>query len=215
MFNAIIFDFDGVLFDSQKWVTKLEHSFFMSKGLPVKEEDLYYTIGTADGEMPYYKIYQRHCNLINTDYGIFKKEMQEYIKSRSNYDFNNIIFPATRKLLAYLSSKDYRVALASSSDSNYISRHLKETKLEEYFEVVLTGDQFKEAKPNPEIYRCCLTKLGLNSNCVCAVEDSTNGIKAAKGADLYTFAIKDNYFGMDQSMADKIILDLADLFDFL
>ncbi len=215
MFKAVIFDFDGVLFDSQKWITKLEHSFFVNEGLPVKEEDLYYAIGTADGDKPYYEIYHSNKDKIKSSYDIFKNKMQKYINDHSNYDFNNIIFPATRKLLIYLSKKGYKVALASSSDNDYIKRHLRETELENYFEVILTGDQFKEAKPNPEIYECCIKKLAIDRKYICVVEDSTNGIKAAKRADLYTFAIKDKYFGLDQSMADIIVEDLTDLFNYL
>ena len=78
-------------------------------------------------------------------------------------------------------------------------------------DVIVSGEMFRESKPNPEIYKFTLKKLGLEARECVAIEDSTYGIQAAKGAGITTFAKKDNRFHYNQSIADVVIDDLSQI----
>ena len=88
---------------------------------------------------------------------------------------------------------------------------LKENELGSYFTVVVSGEEYKESKPDPEIYNDVKRQLGLNSEECLVVEDSTYGIRAAKAAGLEVIAVDDPRFSFDQSEADGWIKKVTDL----
>ena len=81
--------------------------------------------------------------------------------------------------------------------------------------MIVTGDDFKESKPNPEIYLYCQKTLKLKSDECLVVEDSPIGIEAGKRAGLKVVARKDTKLNMDQSLADYYIDDLWGLKDLI
>lgn len=106
-----------------------------------------------------------------------------------------------------------KIGLASSSTKETISKVLDTIELKSYFDVIVSGEDFVESKPNPEIYHDTLKKLGLNQqNCI-VIEDSTVGIQAAKNAGLFVIAKEDKRFNFDQSKADFSIIDFKQLKD--
>jgi len=76
---------------------------------------------------------------------------------------------------------------------------LSQCVLENYFEVILSGEMFDQSKPNPDIYLTAAKKLGFNPEECLVVEDSIYGITAAKLAGMYTVALEESRFGIDQS----------------
>ena len=75
----------------------------------------------------------------------------------------------------------------------------------------MSGKQFRESKPDPEIYLYTLSRLGLPAEDCLVVEDSVYGIQAAKAAGLTVAAVRDQRFSFDQSAADYLIDRTADL----
>ena len=75
----------------------------------------------------------------------------------------------------------------------------------------MSGKQFRESKPDPEIYLYTLSRLGLPKEDCLVVEDSVYGIQAAKAAGLKVVAVRDQRFSFDQSAADRLIDRVADL----
>ena len=84
----------------------------------------------------------------------------------------------------------------------------------EFVDVIVSGEMFQESKPNPEIYNYTLSKLNLKPEECIAIEDSTYGIQAAKGAGITTFAKRDDRFHFEQDMADVVIDDLLQIIRF-
>ena len=82
---------------------------------------------------------------------------------------------------------------------------LEECGIDGYFEVVESGDELHQSKPNPEIYLLTLDKLGLPAEACCAVEDSDPGIEAARRAGIYTIAKREERFGFKQQGADVMV----------
>ena len=113
--------------------------------------------------------------------------------------------------LAGLKERGVRVALASSSPLNNIEEVLGTCGIREYFEFLVSGEQFKRSKPDPDIYLHAIDRLGLPADRCCCVEDSLYGITAGKRAGLTVIAKREERFGFSQDAADKIIDQLPEL----
>ena len=80
----------------------------------------------------------------------------------------------------------------------------------DYFELVVTGDQFRKSKPDPEIYHYTASHLGVKEEECFVLEDSTVGITAAHRAGVTVVALRDDRFDFDRSLADGEIKALGE-----
>ena len=126
-------------------------------------------------------------------------------------DYQALINPGAVDTIRELPRRGVRVALASSSPMDSIEEVLNACGLSDAFEYVVSGEQFKESKPEPDIYLHALDLLGLPANRCCCVEDSVPGITAGKRAGLTVIAKREERFGFSQDAADKIIDQLPEL----
>lgn len=94
-----------------------------------------------------------------------------------------------------------------------VERVLRENEIREYFEVVVSGSQFKRSKPDPEIYQYTASRLGVRTEECLAVEDSTIGITAASRAGMKIAAVIDNRYNFDQSLADYHIARVKEVLE--
>ena len=105
-----------------------------------------------------------------------------------------------------------KIALASSGAWWYINLVLEKFKVADYFDVIVSGDDVKRGKPDPETYLIAVKKLGIRPSQAVVLEDATNGIAAAKAAGCFCIAIKNPYTPkQDLSRADLALDSLADL----
>ncbi len=81
------------------------------------------------------------------------------------------------------------IALASSSDQNWVMRNLSRLNLAEHFHSIRTSNDVEKVKPDPELYQLTLITMGVKPHRAVAFEDSPNGIKAAKAAGIFTVAV--------------------------
>lgn len=103
-------------------------------------------------------------------------------------------------------SKGIKLAVASSSDYKWVHGNLTKHNLVEYFDQIFTADDVVQAKPSPELYIKSLNALQISPHEAIAIEDSPNGISAAKAAALYCVAIPNHVTQkMDLKQADLIL----------
>lgn len=101
------------------------------------------------------------------------------------------VMPGFVDLAKVLQKKGVRVGLASSSRISWIVYALKKFDLDPFFYTITSSEEIKgRGKPAPDIYLLAVSKLGLIPEECVAVEDSANGIKAAKSAGLYTVSLR-------------------------
>lgn len=211
-FAAVIFDMDGVIVDTEKFYLDTLARLFEAEGIEVPFEDLCVTVGAS------YKDFKR--NLVRWfelggEHLAEEEALARYNvwEERNQPDFAAFLNHGVVETIAELKRRGVRVALASSSPMSNILLVLEACGLSDAFELVTSGEQFHESKPNPEIYLHTLENLGLPAGDCCCVEDSVPGITAGKAAGLTVFAKREDRFGFTQEAADRIIDAIPDLLE--
>ncbi|MBE5973508.1 MAG: HAD family phosphatase [Paenibacillaceae bacterium] len=198
MIKAVIFDMDGVIIDSEGVYLEYQLEFAKKKNPDVKLEDLYPMVGATKQEC--WEVVERVVSNGQT-----WEELRKEFRQRDIYseiDYRSIYRLEVTDTLKQLKEAGFRLALASSTHLELVERVLKENGIRDYFEAVVSGEQFKKSKPDPEIYLYTAGQLKLKPEECLAVEDSTIGITAAHRAGLKIAAVIDTRYGFDQSLAD-------------
>ena len=210
-FTAVIFDMDGVLVDTE-WAYKQELvAFSEDMGFGLTDAELNALVGTSS------KVFENSLvewyGRIGCSYDVdtARDAYRAWSNTHVPLDFASLLNPGVRETLDDLHARGVRTALASSSPMRDIEAVLAACKLEGAFETVVSGEQFHESKPNPEIYLHSLDLLGLPADVCCCVEDSVPGITAGKAAGLTVFAKREERFGFSQDAADVVIDQIPDL----
>lgn len=208
-FEAFIFDMDGVLVDSENFYSEMEQINFRQLGLHISHEEHITYQGTATDEM-WKKIKERH----NVPHSV--EELVEMTNALTIPVFRKMDkidpMPGVEYLISLLYRKNIPLAVASSSFPEVIRIILEKTGLEKYFRVVVNSKMAGKSKPAPDIFLLAASKLGVAPERCVVIEDSTNGIIAARSAGMFCIA----YNGpgsehQDQSGADHIIRDYSEL----
>lgn len=198
MIKAVIFDMDGVIIDSEGVYLEYQLEFAKKKNPNVKLEDLYPMVGATKQEC--WEVVERVVSNGQT-----WEQLRTEFRQRDIYseiDYRSIYRLEVTDTLKQLKEAGFRLALASSTHLELVERVLKENGIRHYFEAVVSGEQFKKSKPDPEIYLYTAGQLKLKPEECLAVEDSTIGITAAHRAGLKIAAVIDTRYGFDQSLAD-------------
>ena len=202
---------DGVLVDSEIEYKEEMRAFAAHLGLAVGEDELNAQVGASHQDFMRLVAgwYARSGKPCSQEEGL--AAFRAWAAGNPPFDYATLLNPGVRETLAGLRARGARTALASSSPMNAIETVLSECDLAGAFEVVVSGEQFRQSKPKPEIYLHTLDLLGLPARACCCVEDSVPGIAAGKAAGLTVFAKREERFGFSQDKADYIIDQIPDL----
>ncbi len=187
MIEAIVFDMDGLLFDSERIVQRSWEEAGNQLGLEHMGETIYHTLGmNLAGRNHYFR------NTIAKDFPCeeFAKQARIWfykIVNEEGLPMKN----GARELLEYGKANGYRMAIATSSRREYALKNLKAAKIYDFFDAGVFGDMVQHAKPDPEIYLKACDSIGAApANCI-ALEDAPAGIRAAYAAGMKPIMIPD------------------------
>ena len=185
--KAVVFDMDGVLFDTEIVCMKAWMAVAERRGLSGMEEIFNQVIGlnANDSRQVVFDAYGE-----DFDYPLFREHAGAWF--RDYVGKNGIpVKPGVREILEWLKGSGYKVGLASSTRSESVLSHLKQAEMEDYFSVVVTGDMIEHSKPRPDIYLLACSRLGVEPEQAYAIEDSPNGVRSAHAAGMWTIMVPD------------------------
>lgn len=185
MIQALIFDFDGLIFDSETPDFISWQEAYAAHGVELSRELWSTHIGTIDTFNPYHHLEALLGRPIDRDavWATRKARDNELIAAQT-------ILPGVEGYLAELKELGLKYAIASSSKHSWVDNHLKRLGLFDQFDLIFCSDDVGNVgKPDPAVYKAAIAVLGINPEEGLALEDSPNGVTAAKGAGLWCTAV--------------------------
>ncbi len=209
MIEAIIFDMDGTLVDTEPFHTEIELNQFKQNKIEISGEEHQQYLGVTS-EVMWRQIASKHSISLTTD-ELIKQNHEESLKYFAALD-SIPVMPELVEVLEKLQANNYKLAVASSSTPEIIDLVLTKTNLKKYFPIIVSGNDVAKSKPAPDIFLFTAHKLGAKpTNCV-VIEDSPNGIKAAKAAGMTCVAYNGANVNSEKLQeADSIIQSYAEL----
>ena len=200
--KAVIFDMDGVIIDSEPIHFEVDMQTMREFSVNISKDELNKYVGTTNEYM---------LNDLINKYKIQKsiKEILEYkmeltIRRIKETKINAI--SGIPELLISLKHNNIKTAIGSSSPKELIITVIEKFQLGKYFDCIVSGDEVKEGKPKPDIYLEVSKRIGVNPEECIVIEDSRNGVLAAKNAGMKCFGFRNvNSGNQDLSKADIIV----------
>ncbi|MBM3137336.1 MAG: HAD-IA family hydrolase [Chloroflexi bacterium] len=206
--QGIIFDFDGLICDTESTELHAWEKLYADYGVPFPFEEYQKTIGAVhNDETPLLLLKESLGSQLNINEA--REKLHQYHKEV------NEIEPLRPGVLDYLKEAkllDLKIGLASSSPIPWVGFHLDRLGISHFFECIRTFEDVHQTKPNPQLFLLTLECLNLAPVETIALEDSINGIVAAKSAGLLTVAVPNAVTSrFDFKDADIILSSLEEI----
>ena len=211
--QAVIFDMDGVIFDSERLVIECWQVIAEKHKIPDIVEICMRVQGNNRQETG-----KRFREKYGDDfpYETYKKEVTALFRER--YGEGRLpLKPGVAEILQELKQRGVPLALASSTRSDIVKLELDEAHLLSCFDAVLGGDMAPRSKPEPDIFLAAAAALQVEPKCCYVLEDSFNGIRAAHRAGMHPIMVPDMQQPDDEMrrLAEVIVENLPDAMDYL
>ncbi len=186
-FDAVVFDMDGVIFDSERATMKCWLELAEKYDIKNIEEPYLACTGTTA---------QRTKEIMLEAYGddfpydVYAKEASTMYHEK--YDGGRLPMKSgVHVILDFLKYENKKIALASSTRRQTVVNQLRDAGILEYFDEIVTGDMVTKSKPDPEIFLLACEKIGVKPENAYAIEDSYNGIRSASRGGLKPVMVPD------------------------
>ncbi len=216
MLKAVIFDFDGVITDSEILHLRAFNEVLSQYGIKITTKD-YYKIYLGLTDVECYKLLIREGGL-----KIGEEDIESLIDEKQGI-FEKLVLTegqtieGVRDFLRMLEQNNVPMAICSGSLLSEIELILEEAGLRSLFEVIVSADQIRKGKPDPEGFILTLQRLNQSrqepirpEQCI-VIEDSHWGLEAAKAAGMHTIGVTNSYEAEELRMAEKIVGRLDEL----
>jgi len=183
--KALVFDFDGLILDTEGPVYQSWRELFQSYGSDLTLDDWQICIGSAEGTASFFdNLAEKLGNPLDMEI-----EAPKRLERELELIATQPILPGVHEYIQRAAELGLKMGVASSSPCKWVLGHLQERGLRKHFECVLAADDVGITKPDPDLYLTALDCLGVSSREAIAFEDSPNGVLAAKSAGLYCVAV--------------------------
>lgn len=209
MINAILFDLDGTLIDSEKFYMDGTLKFMRKLGYNKDPKELYQIIGSSMK-----KTYDHLEKCL--DYRVSRDKIirvnEEYFGLINVIDYQKLLFDDVEYYLRKLKRSGIKLGLCSQSEMALIQKFLNDTSLTDVFDYVESGESITNGKPAPDIYLKALEALNVMADEVIIYEDSKLGIEAGNKAGIRVAARIEERYGFDQSAAEFLVKDISEFY---
>ena len=212
-YQAVVFDMDGVIFDTERLVIEFWKEVAKKHNIPNVEHTCIQCLGTN-------RVRTREIFLEN--YGAdfpfdpYRAEVTELF----NTHYKGVPLPTkpgVRELLSYLQEQDIKVGLASSTAQHLVRDEIGTAGLLPYFQTLVCGDMVEHSKPAPDIFLKACEILNADPTKSIAIEDSFNGIRSAHCAGMTPIMVPDQVQPTDEirALACHVMPSLLDVLNWL
>lgn len=210
MIEAVIFDMDGLLIDSEPFWLEAQREMLPRVGIRMTDDMWKETLGIRNKEVVKL-LYAKHpWDLNRISLEDLDDKIAEYVIDSINR--KGEAMEGVGELLSFFREQNVKTALASSSDFRVIDAVLDKLNIQDSFEVVHSAETEEYGKPHPAVYLTTAKKLGIAPlNCL-ALEDSVNGLISAKAARMKCVVVPGNPISNDKrfGLADVILPSLSE-----
>ncbi len=206
--DAVIFDLDGLLIDSEPLWQHAEGEVFAEVGLHLTHEDYLHTMGLQAPEVVAWHFSRAPWQ------GPGVEEITKRLVTRviGLIESEGVLLPGAREAVEQVAAGPWKTAVASSSSLRLIHAALKSFQLDNSFEAIASAEEESHGKPHPAVYLRAAKRLGVDPVRCLALEDSLNGLLAAKAARMWCIAVPPEELRDDPryALADGVFLSLSE-----
>ena len=207
--QAFIFDMDGVIIDSEPVHSRVKMDTFRHFGLDFDEARLKDYMGGTSG-LIFRDVVAESGRTDITPEMLTDYKHEHYLEVLKSGGIGPVA--GTRELIRALHEAGVPLGLATSSHPPVMNTILDNFDIRKYFTSVISGGELPESKPNPAIYLISAERLGAEPERCCVLEDTANGILAAKRAGMYCIAFHNPNSGeQDLSLADRVVESIEEI----
>ena len=212
--KAVLFDMDGLMVDTESLSTEAFINSAKAQGYNMTKEETLKVLGFTKANI--YQFWIDYFQGTNVDGKKLVDDHYEYIENVL-YTVGPEKMPFVEELLKYLKENNYKIAVASSSDTADIKNNLEKTKLEKYIDEIASGAEVENGKPAPDVFLLAAERLDVDPKDCLILEDSKAGVKAGKASGAMVFMVPD-MFTVDkecEDTADRILTNLGEVIEIL
>lgn len=213
LYKAVVFDMDGVIFDSERAVMQCWKEVASRHNIPDIEKTILACTGTT-----MVRTREIMLNLYGADFPYDEYARESSAIFHSRYDGGRLpMKPGVKELLTFLKEHDKKIALASSTRQQVVTDELRDAGIIEYFDRIICGDMVSRSKPAPDIFLKACEELNVSPSDSYAIEDSYNGIRAAHAGGLHPIMVPDLLPADEemQSLAEIVLPSLTSVMEYL
>jgi len=207
MFRALVFDFDGLILDTEEPIYRSWLEVYEAHGETLPFERWVHIVGSTTAEFnPQHYLEERLGRPLAQDV------IDRRIERRVELILAEQLLPGILQHIEAAKALGLKLAVASSSTRDWVSGHLERLGILGSFDCVRCRDDVNNAKPAPDLYLAVLECLAVSAREAIAIEDSPNGVTAAKRAGMRCVAIPNSITAnLDLSAADLVLRSLAEI----
>jgi HAD superfamily hydrolase (TIGR01509 family) len=204
--EAVLFDMDGVIIDSEPLWSKAEQQLLARRNLRYSSQLKTVMMGLDSSEAVGFLI--KHYDL--------KESVSDVVAERNQLVadlFRQFLrpMPHALQLVRSVQAAQIKTGLVTSSPQDLVDLALSRLNITELFDLILSGDQVARGKPAPDIYLTAAEALGVSHENCLVIEDAPHGVAAAKAAGMCCLAISTSASEPELGAADRVVRDFAEV----